>query len=285
MNKIEAVFVGHTAADTHISVANSSTRTTIGGGGFSSAYAASVVLNPEHIGLISRMGNDNFSVKARRLLDDRSINAEGVEVVPEGKTTWVSLIEFPDGNRRIAVDSGVSSEVRLFIPDSYRNAQYTHLGSGPSDQQLQWLIFLRENCSQSTKITADPLEIFIPKYPEETKEVLKSVDLIFINEEELRLFRQFGELTKNIPTILKRGAKGIVYMYGDEVITIPASQVKVVHTAGAGETIAGVFIGLTVQGFPREEALRQAVKIASLSVTDFGLEHLPKTYADYQKIT
>lgn len=283
MNKVEAVFVGHTAADTHISVENCSTRTTIGGGGFSPAFAASLVLNPEGIGLISRIGSDNFGLKARKLLNDCGINTDGVKVILEGKTTWVSLIEFPDGNRRIAVDPGVSTEVRLFIPDNYRDVQYIHLGSGPSNQQLQWLTFLRANCSKTTKISVDPLEIFISKYPEETKKVLGSVDLIFINEGELQLLRQFGELSKNIPTILKRGANGAVYLHGDETITIPAPQVKVIHTTGAGETIAGIFIGQTVQGIAREEALKKAVTIASLSVTDFGLEHLPKTYKNYQK--
>jgi len=283
MSKIEAVFVGHTAFNTDVSLKTSTTRTTIGGGGLSPAFAASLVLEPEKIGLISRVGTDNFGVNLVNFLKKRGINSDGLEIVPEGKTLWVSLIEFSDGNRRIAVDPGVSTEVRLFIPDNYKNAQYVHLGSGPSDQQLQWLTFLRDNCSGSTKIAADPLEIFIPKYPEETKKVLNSVDLVFINETELQLLRQFGELSKDIPTILKLGEKGIVYINGDEVITVPAPKVKAVHTTGAGETIAGVFIGRTIQGTPLREALEEAVAVASLSVTDYGMEHLPNTYAAYKK--
>ena len=42
MNKIGMVFVGYTAAGTHISVANCSTRITIRGGSFSPSFLQAV---------------------------------------------------------------------------------------------------------------------------------------------------------------------------------------------------------------------------------------------------
>lgn len=49
-------------------------------------------------------------------------------------------------------------------------------------------------------------------------------------------------------------------------------------------TIEAVFVGHTAADTHISvENCSTRTTIASLSVTDFGLEHLPKTYADYQK--
>lgn len=272
MREIDIVFIGHTVKETNIGLDNT-IKSTLGGGGLSPAIAASTVILPERIGLISRIGTDDFGNHAQSYIKKKGYDIEGLDVVSGGQTTWVVIQEMPIG-RRIAVDLGVSNDFVFNVPSSYKNAQYVHIGSGPSIQQLEWLKEIKNEFSSTTIISADPLEVFIRSHPQETRALLEKVDLIFINEEEWELISQYGELITKAPMVLKRGDKGVVYISGDKRITVPAPKVTVVHTAGAGETVAGVFLGLRVQKVPIPQALAKAVEYASVSVTQYGIEHL-----------
>lgn len=181
----------------------------------------------------------------------------------------------------MAVDVQVSREFVPKVPDSFKMAQYVHIGSGPSPQQLEWYYVLRNEFSQQTKISADPLDAFVVLHPAETRSLLEQVDLIFINEEELELISQYGDLATSVPMILKMGDKGVLYIHGEERIQVPALPMKVVHTTGAGETVAGVFLGLRAQQVPVDTALETAAQYASISVTDFGIEHLDQSIFKY----
>lgn len=275
MREIDVVFIGHTAVDTNIGLDNR-IKSTLGGGGLSPAMTASTVISPERIGLISRIGTDDFGIRAQQYIENKGYDVEGLEIVPEGQTSWVVIQEMPIG-RRIAVDLGVSRDFVPHVPDPYKNAQYAHIGSGPSIEQLNWFEKIKIEFSSATIISADPLDVFIRSYPQETRALLERVSLIFINEEEWDLVSQFGELATKVPIVLKRGDKGVVYISEGSRITVPAPRVAVAHTAGAGETIAGVFLGLRVQRVPILQALTTAVEYASVSVTQYGIEHLDES--------
>src|SRR3989338_1434079 len=188
MDRIELVSVGHTAVDTQIKI-DGEARTTIGGGGFSPAVTASTVLEGGKIGLISNIGDDDLGRKAIAYLDERGINREGLTIVPDGVTTWCVLMEFSPGNRRSVIDFGVSKNFQLILPPNYNDAKYIHLGSGPSDKQLEWMIKLRE-FSPTTIFSVDPFDMLIPQFPEETGEVFRRADIVFLNELELDIFNQ-----------------------------------------------------------------------------------------------
>lgn len=78
------------------------------------------------------------------------------------------------------------------------------------------------------------------------------------------------------PTVLKRGAKGATYidMQAGVEFTVNAPSTNVVDTTGAGDTLAGVFLARRARGDSVEDALTDAVNVASKTVTDFGVEHI-----------
>lgn len=51
-----------------------------------------------------------------------------------------------------------------------------------------------------------------------------------------------------------------------------APEARARDTVGAGEILAGVFLGLRAQGISEAAALRHAVAAASRSVTEFGVD-------------
>lgn len=281
MKEIDLSFIGHIAVDTNIDCSDR-VESTLGGGGLSPAIAASTVLAPDRIGIISKIGDDEFGTRAKSYIDNKGCNTEGLEVIPGDQTTWVVIKEMAVG-RRIAVDLGVSRDFIPSVPESHKFAKYAHIGSGPSVQQMYWFEKIRDKFSSETIISADPLEVFVRSHPQETKVLLERVGLIFINEEEWSLVSQYGELVTKSPIILKRGEKGAVYIFAGERISIPAPKVKVAHTTGAGDTLAGVFLGLRAQNVPIAKALEKAVEYASISITQFGIEHLAESMRKHQQ--
>lgn len=98
--------------------------------------------------------------------------------------------------------------------------------------------------------------------------------MVFLNEEELRILQQFGELSVFVPVILTKGPLGAVYIEGETIIDVPAPRVNAIDTTGAGDILAGVFLAQRAQNIPIEIALERAVQIASQSTTQFGIEHI-----------
>ena len=70
--------------------------------------------------------------------------------------------------------------------------------------------------------------------------------------------------------IVTLGKGGAIMAMAGRIARIPAPQVEVVDTAGAGDVTVGTFAGLLAQGVSLESALATAVAAASLSVTRAG---------------
>lgn len=244
-------------------------KTSMGGSAYYSAVGASKYC--ENVGIVAKVGDD-FDLE---YLEKRKINIEGVKIVKGGQTARFVLYQHQDGNRDFKAERGVAVSVDTSIfPRSYLNAKYIHLATSLPEHYLVWINVLRTQISSSTIISADAFEQYVKEYPDLTREVLKLVGMIFLNEEELNLLSQFGELSFRVPIILKKGPLGAVYIEGEKTIRSPAPRVKAIETTGAGDILAGVFLALRAGNFPVEKALEEAVKTASYSVTEFGVEHL-----------
>ena len=83
--------------------------------------------------------------------------------------------------------------------------------------------------------------------------------------------------------VLTLGSKGVLYAEESRRIHQDAFRVNAVDTTGAGDTFTGFFLGLTVQGFPAEDALRFACAAAALSVTQIGAAASVPTMAQVEE--
>ncbi|MPN42374.1 hypothetical protein SDC9_189931 [bioreactor metagenome] len=104
--------------------------------------------------------------------------------------------------------------------------------------------------------------------------MFRRTNLIFTNESEWEIMKKFGDDFSEKEMIIKRGEKGAIYKYKNQVLTVPAPRVEAVDFSGAGDVLAGSFLVLRAKKVPIEKALKKAVDTASYSITDFGVEHL-----------
>ena len=70
--------------------------------------------------------------------------------------------------------------------------------------------------------------------------------------------------------VLHRGDRGALIVTEDKEISIPAFQVSVVDTTGAGDAFAGMLAVSVASGLPLEVAVRRANAAGALAVTRIG---------------
>lgn len=67
-----------------------------------------------------------------------------------------------------------------------------------------------------------------------------------------------------------RGARGALLVTADQAVDVPAFQVDVVDTTGAGDAFSATLTVAVAEGLPLEQAVRRANAAGALTVTRFG---------------
>ena len=157
------------------------------------------------------------------------------------------------------------------------------LGNIDPDLQLKVL----EQVESPEFIAADTIECYLEDKPDRFKEVLKRINLLFINDSEALLF------TKKLSTIsaarslleygpeyviVKKGEHGSILVSGDMIFVVPAYPVvNVVDPTGAGDSYAGGAMGyIAKMRSHTPQTIKKAVVyggiVASFLVEGFSLE-------------
>ena len=258
------VLVGHVGWATNENAR--ATGVSLGGSGYAAAYAASTLLGRQ-VGLAAQIGQD---LNPHRL-SGLGLDLAGLAILP-GASARFHISRLGDEARAFESELGVAATPRFeTFPEPYLRAGHVHLGTMPPDQQLAWLKFLRDHGFRAP-ISVDTFEHFVRTRPAASREVCDLADLIFINEAEYRGLYRDQEIPK-APTVLKHGARGADYIA--DGMTHVASAIpagRVVDDTGAGEILAGVYLALRAHGLAADRALSYAVRAASSSVTEFGVD-------------
>lgn len=243
--------------------------TSIGGGAYNCLVAAAKFSNK--VGVVAPVGED-FPLER---LTRYGVDLQGVKVIP-GEDTARFTLEITKQNERIVTASvGLLAQAYTHLfPPQYREAVTIHLSTSHPQKYLSWLEYLRPRVSKNTRISVDAFEMYAQQFPHLTLQACAQADMVFLNESELNLLGEDAVMALPVPLVLKRGAAGVVYLENGSVIEVPAPAVEVKDTTGAGDVLAGAFLALLSQGIPVETALSQAVQLASLSVSEPGVEHI-----------
>jgi sugar/nucleoside kinase (ribokinase family) len=261
---IDLVLVGHVGWATNENAHG--TGASLGGSGYAAAYAASTLL-AGRIGLAAQIGQD-LNLRGLRGL---GLDLDGLAVLP-GPSARFHIRRLGQENRVFQSELGVAATPRFgTFPEPYFRARHVHLGTMPPDQQLAWLRFLRDHGFRAP-ISVDTFEHFVKTKPAASRETCDLADLIFINEAEYHGLYRDNEMPK-APTILKHGPRGADYITdGMTHVASAIPAVQVVDDTGAGEILAGVYLALRAHGLAEDQALGYAVRAASSSVTEFGVD-------------
>lgn len=236
--------------------------------------------------LVAVVGGD-FPKEFLRLLEDRSIDTDGVKVVPEGKTfRWGGRYHY-DLNTRdsLYTDLNVFEKFDPVIPAAYRKSSYVCLGNIHPALQRKVL----EQIEKPRLVIGDTMNYWIQNTAEELKKTLRVMDVLIINDSEARLLTQEPNLVKAAKrivgmgprvVIIKKGEHGALLVTAETIFSAPAYPLETIYDpTGAGDAFAGGFAGwLSKTDDCSPENLKRAVvygsTLASFCVERFSVERL-----------
>jgi len=218
----------------------------IGGSAIYFSLAASY-LTP--VRLVSVVGRD-FPKGTLDMLSTRGIDLQGLKVADGVTFQWKGYYEY-DLNiaHTVKTDLNVFENFAPVLPASYRESRYVFLGNIDPKLQLDILAQVRE-----PKIVAlDTMDFWIGKSPQLLREVIRSVDIVVINEAEVReltgefnLVKAARKLMRMGPgrVVIKRGEYGVLHLSDGEIFAAPAYPLETIFDpTGAGDSFAGGFMG------------------------------------------
>jgi sugar/nucleoside kinase (ribokinase family) len=151
---------------------------------------------------------------------------------------------------------------------------------------------VNEQCDGARLVGLDSMNLWIDTARDSLIETIRGVDLVFMNDAEIRMLTEQPNLVRAAREIMalgpraviaKQGEYGAALFAGDGFFALPAYPLEtVVDPTGAGDSFAGGFLGsLASQGegaAEDETALRQAMTygstLASFNVEEFGTERV-----------
>jgi sugar/nucleoside kinase (ribokinase family) len=190
------------------------------------------------------------------------------------------------------------------LPEAYRNAPYVFLGNIHPELQSQVL----DQVKAPRLVAADTMNFWIQGTREALLNTLKRVNLLFVNDAELRQLSGEHNIVKAARAVLsmgpsrvviKRGEYGALLFEKDHVFACPAFPLEdVFDPTGAGDTFAGGFMGTvaTADRLDRDVVRRAMVMgsvMASFTVERFSLDRLRdltkseihKRFAEFRQLT
>lgn len=256
-------------------------------GGAATYASMSASFFKKNINLVSVVGED-FPADAIRMLEQRGINTEGLQIKKGEKTFFWSGKYHEDMNSRDTLDTqlNVLSTFDPIIPDSYQDCEFLMLGNLMPSIQMSVLQRLRK---RPKLVVMDTMNFWMEVAMPDLLKMISMVDVLTINDAEARQLTGEYSLVKAARKVLamgpkyliiKKGEHGALLFHENNVFFAPALPLEdVFDPTGAGDTFAGGFIGyLASVNDISFDAMKRGViygsAMASFCVEKFGLERV-----------
>lgn len=243
--------------------------------------------------LVAVIGQD-FPKEHVQFLKSKSIDVRGLEVRSGSTFRWQGQYGYDlNEARTLATHLNVLATFKPSIINEYKTSDLVFLANIDPEIQLDVL----RQVNRPKLVACDTMNYWITSKPEQLKRTLREVDILTINESEIRQLAGESGLVRAARSvqamgpktvIVKQGSYGAIMFNGRSVFSAPAYPLEsVFDPTGAGDTFAGGFMGYLANTRNFSEAsLRQAVifgsVMASLNVEAFSLDRLRSL--DYKEI-
>ncbi len=270
--------------------------------GGAATFFSLAAANYAPVHLVGVVGED-FPEAHVQLLESKKIVLDGLERA-EGKTfRWTGKYHEDVNNRdTLETQLNVFEHFHPKLPAAACEAPFLFLGNIHPSLQIEVL-----EQAKPKFVGLDTMNLWINIAQDELREVLKRVDVIIINDSEVRDLTGETNLVKGAKAVkalgprivvIKKGEHGCLLYSDEDIFSAPAYPIEeVVDPTGAGDTFAGGFLGhLAGTGKTDAATLRQAVihgsVVASFTCEKFGpdrlaeigLDDIKARFAEFKKL-
>jgi ribokinase len=254
-----------------------------GSGGKGANQAAAAALLGASVSFLGRVGDDEFGEPLVRALEEKGIDTSLIERASGYQTGAAFITVTPDGENAITVAPGAN---RAISPEDVDAASSTIRGARVLVAQME---VPREIVGRAAEVAASgDTRVVLNLAPtfEVPRELLERLDPLVVNEHEAAFLlgsRVEGvegalsaapELLSLGPgsAVITLGAAGAVVADSSSTTHIPAPQVEVVDTTGAGDAFVGALAVQLARDASLEEAVSYAVHAGAAAVTKEGAQ-------------
>jgi sugar/nucleoside kinase (ribokinase family) len=259
----------------------------LGGAASYFALAASMYAPVRMVGVVGEDFREADLERFRR----RGIDVDGVERERGRSFRWLGRYDYGlNAAETINTDLGVFGDWRPRVPERFAASELVFLANIHPEIQLLTL----EQMRRPALVALDTMNFWIEKELDALVKVIGRVDVVSINEAEVRqlagthsAFRAAKQVLALGPraVIVKRSEYGAVLMTKDRAFWTPAYPLEEVRDpTGAGDAFAGGFMGhLASCPAIDDAALRRAMLhgtvCASFAVEDFSVDGIEQADA------
>jgi sugar/nucleoside kinase (ribokinase family) len=257
--------------------------------------------------LVGPVGAD-FGDAEYALLHEHGISTDDIERIETGKTFfWRGHYDF---DLNIAHTDGI--ELNVFgdfkpkLSEESKAADVLFLANIQPELQLD----VRQQCPAPRLAALDSRDLWIDTARDALLRAIGAVDLVFMNDAELRMLTREPNLVRAARAVIEMGPRIVVAKqgeYGAALFTdegffaLPAYPLEsVLDPTGAGDSFAGGFLGYLdahAEDGPSDDRVRRAMTygsvLASYNVEEFGterverltLEEINERFSEFKRMT
>lgn len=253
--------------------------------GGAASYFAVAAAKWAPVRLLGVVGDDFAESDVRRIAA-AGVDLAGLERRPGRSFRWLGRYDEMFGAAEtINTDLGVYGDWKPTVPPAYRDSEHVFLAN--SDPEIQ--LAVREQLPDATFVALDSMNYWITTKREALLRVIARVDLVCLNEAEIRQLWGRPDVSDGArallacgPTavVVKRAEHGATLFTAEGMFWCPAYPVaRVVDPTGAGDTFAGGLVGALARaaatsGAALRRAVVQGTVSASFAVESFSIDRL-----------
>ena len=251
-NTSSLLVVGSVAYDSVRTQAGS--RTDALGGSATYFSLASSYFSP--VGMVAVVGDD-FREGDLDLLRTHKVDVSGLERKPGKTFRWAGVYDTEDVNTRETLDTqlNVFADFSPVLTPRQRGADYLFLAN---IHPLLQLDVLNQMESRPNLVALDSMNFWIEGNKADLTNVVEQVDVLIIDENEVRQFSDEANLVEAARAVLRLGPRAVVIKRGEHGVLMYLSEPDgsesafacpalpldhVVDPTGAGDSFAGGFMG------------------------------------------
>ena len=255
----------------------------LGGNGANSSYAIGILGG--RVRIIGWVGADAFGAECRRILESVKVDISFLKTGVEATAASVVLVK-ADGSRAFLHRPGASREAFAdfsgFDASILAGCSHYHLANPFSlpNFRNKSALALQSARQQGLTTSLDTAWDSKGEWMKVLEPCLPWIDLLFANQDEIRMLTGHSDPTQAVEAFRNRGAADVVvklgacgcmvFEVGKDPVPMPAIPTNAVDTTGAGDSFVGGFLAGLQHGFSPERAAQLANAAGSLSVSAYG---------------
>jgi len=257
----------------------------LGGSAVHFSLAASFFTDVRVVGPVG----DDFGEAEHEVLRRRGIETADIEHVEGGRTFfWRGHYDY-DLNVAHTDDTqlNVFGDFRPKLSEDSKSTESVFLANIQPDLQLE----VREQCESAQLVGLDSMNLWIETARDSLRRAIASVDLVLMNDAELRMLTEQPNLVRAARQVMAMGPRMVVAKQGeygaalftpDAFFALPGYPLEdVIDPTGAGDSFAGGFLGYldsVGEADLSDQIVRRAMTygsvLASFNVEQFGTERV-----------